>query len=51
VIGTDAYVVDAGVGSSDLAQVRKGLQSEVTPTGLYAGGAASVVIVNRPRTC
>ena len=33
VISTDAYVVDASVGSADLARVKKGLQAEITPTG------------------
>ncbi len=33
VISTDAFVVDASVGSADLAQVKKGLQAQITPTG------------------
>lgn len=33
VISTDAFVVDASVGSTDLAQVKKGLQAQITPTG------------------
>lgn len=84
VISTRSWVVDAQVGSADLASVRKGLQAEVTPTGsttrvfgtvksvgiiassssgtaifpvniavtgsptgLYAGGTADVLIVTR----
>jgi len=33
VITTNAWVVDASVSSADLAQVKKGLQAQVTPTG------------------
>jgi macrolide-specific efflux system membrane fusion protein len=33
VISTDEFVVNASVGSSDLASVTKGLQAEITPTG------------------
>jgi hypothetical protein len=33
VISTSAYVVDASVGSSDLASLKKGLQAQITPTG------------------
>ena len=33
VISTDQFVVDASVGASDLASVKKGLQVEITPTG------------------
>jgi membrane fusion protein, macrolide-specific efflux system len=33
VMSTGAYVVEASVGSSDLAQLKKGLQAEITPTG------------------
>ncbi len=33
VISTDAWVVDANVGSSDLASLKKGLQAQITPTG------------------
>ncbi|MCW2756543.1 MAG: HlyD family efflux transporter periplasmic adaptor subunit [Nocardioidaceae bacterium] len=33
VISTKKYVVDATVGSSDVAQLKKGLQAQVTPTG------------------
>jgi multidrug efflux pump subunit AcrA (membrane-fusion protein) len=36
VISTSSYVVDASVGSSDLAQLKKGLQVEITPTGSTA---------------
>jgi multidrug efflux pump subunit AcrA (membrane-fusion protein) len=32
-ISTDAWVVDASVGSSDLAELKKGQQAEITPTG------------------
>ncbi len=48
VISTDADVVDAAVGSSDLAQVKKGLQAEITPTGAAQrvfGTVSSVGIV------
>jgi multidrug efflux pump subunit AcrA (membrane-fusion protein) len=82
VISTSSWMVTASVGSADLAQVRRGLQAEITPTdgttrafgvvdsvgivassssgsatfpvtitvtgtptGLYAGGTADVVIV------
>jgi len=33
VITTNAWVVDASVSSADLAQVKKGLQAQITPTG------------------
>jgi multidrug efflux pump subunit AcrA (membrane-fusion protein) len=33
VISTDEFVVNASVGASDLASVKKGLQAEITPTG------------------
>jgi len=33
VITTNAWVVDASVSSADLAQVKKGLQAQMTPTG------------------
>jgi membrane fusion protein, macrolide-specific efflux system len=33
VISTDEFVVNASVGASDLATVKKGLQAEITPTG------------------
>jgi macrolide-specific efflux system membrane fusion protein len=33
VISTDAFVVNASVGASDLASLKKGLQAEITPTG------------------
>jgi multidrug efflux pump subunit AcrA (membrane-fusion protein) len=33
VISTSAWVVDATVGSADLASIRKGLQAQITPTG------------------
>jgi multidrug efflux pump subunit AcrA (membrane-fusion protein) len=33
VISTDEFVVDASVGASDLASVKKGLQAAVTPSG------------------
>ena len=48
VISTDAYVVDASVGSADLATVRSGLQVEITPTGATKkafGTVSSVGIV------
>jgi multidrug efflux pump subunit AcrA (membrane-fusion protein) len=32
-ISTKAWVVDASVGSADLAQLKKGLQAQITPTG------------------
>lgn len=32
-IDTSAWVVDASVGSADLAQLKKGLQAQITPTG------------------
>jgi multidrug efflux pump subunit AcrA (membrane-fusion protein) len=32
VISTDSFVVNASVGSSDLAKLRKGLQAEIAPT-------------------
>jgi multidrug efflux pump subunit AcrA (membrane-fusion protein) len=38
VISTSSWIVDASVGSADLAQIKKGLQAEITPTG----GAAKV---------
>jgi len=84
VIATDKWVVDASVSSADLAQIKKGLQVEITPTdtttkvfgivtsvgvvansssgtatfpvtiavtgspsGLYAGGTASVSIITK----
>jgi membrane fusion protein, macrolide-specific efflux system len=33
VISTDEFVVNAAVGASDLASVKKGLQAQITPTG------------------
>ena len=33
VISTDSWVVDATVGSTDLAQLESGLEAEITPTG------------------
>jgi len=33
VISTNAWVVQASVGSADLPQLKKGLQTEITPTG------------------
>jgi multidrug efflux pump subunit AcrA (membrane-fusion protein) len=33
VITTNAWVVNASVGSADLAQLKKGLQAQITPTG------------------
>lgn len=33
VITTDAWIVNASVGTADLARVKKGLQAEITPTG------------------
>ncbi|MCW2674052.1 MAG: HlyD family efflux transporter periplasmic adaptor subunit [Frankiales bacterium] len=32
-ISTDAWIVNASVGSSDLAQLKKGMQAQITPTG------------------
>jgi len=32
VISTSSWIVDASVGSADLAQLKKGLQAEITPT-------------------
>lgn len=32
-ISTDAWVVNANVGSADLAQLRKGMQAQITPSG------------------
>jgi multidrug efflux pump subunit AcrA (membrane-fusion protein) len=48
VISTSSWVVDATVGSADLASIRKGLQAQVTPTGATArvfGTVDSVGIV------
>jgi multidrug efflux pump subunit AcrA (membrane-fusion protein) len=48
VISTDAWVVNASVGSAELAQVKKGLQVEITPTGSTTkafGTVSSVGIV------
>ena len=48
VISTDAWVVEASVGSSDLAQLEKGLQAQITPTGSSTrvfGTVASVGVV------
>lgn len=48
VISTDAWVVDVGVGSADLAQLKKGLQAQITPTGsraLVFGTVASLGIL------
>ena len=48
VISTGSWVVDASVGSADLAQVKKGLQVEISPTGSTAkvfGVVSSVGIV------
>ena len=33
VISTDSWIVDATVGSTDLAQLKSGLEAEITPTG------------------
>jgi len=33
VLSTDAFVVDASVGSADLARLKTGLQARITPTG------------------
>ena len=33
VISTTSWVVDAGVGSADLPQLKRGLQAEITPSG------------------
>jgi multidrug efflux pump subunit AcrA (membrane-fusion protein) len=48
VISTRSWVVDAQVGSADLASVHKGMQAEVTPTGSTArvfGTVKSVGII------
>jgi macrolide-specific efflux system membrane fusion protein len=48
VIATDAWVVDASVGSADLAQIKKGQQARITPTGAgqaVFGTVSSVGIV------
>jgi multidrug efflux pump subunit AcrA (membrane-fusion protein) len=48
VISTTSWVVDASVGSSDLASIKKGLQAQITPTGATArvfGTVQSVGIV------
>jgi multidrug efflux pump subunit AcrA (membrane-fusion protein) len=48
VISTSSWVVDATVGSADLASIRKGLQAQITPTGATArvfGTVDSVGIV------
>ena len=48
VISTSSWVVDASVGSADLASLKKGLQAEITPTGSATkvfGTVASVGIV------
>jgi macrolide-specific efflux system membrane fusion protein len=48
VISTTSWVVEASVGSSDLPQLKKGLQAEITPTGSTAkvfGTVKSVGIV------
>ena len=48
VISTTSWVVDATVGSADLASVKKGLQAQITPTDSTArvfGTVASVGIV------
>lgn len=48
VVSTKAYVVDATIASSDLASVKKGMQAEITVTGLddtVYGTVASVGLV------
>ena len=48
VISTSSWVVDATVGSADLASIKKGLQAQITPTGATArvfGTVDSVGIV------
>jgi RND family efflux transporter MFP subunit len=47
-ISTDAWVVNATVGSSDLSQLKKGLQAQITPSGsttMVFGTIASLGIV------
>jgi RND family efflux transporter MFP subunit len=47
-ISTDAWTVSASVGSSDLAQLKKGLQAQITPSGasqLVFGTISSIGIV------
>jgi multidrug efflux pump subunit AcrA (membrane-fusion protein) len=53
VISTDAWVVDANVGSADLTQLKKGMQAQITPTGTTQkvfGTVASLGIVATPST-
>jgi multidrug efflux pump subunit AcrA (membrane-fusion protein) len=53
VVSTKAYVVDATVASSDVASVKKGLQAQVTVTGLDAtvyGTVSSVGVVAQTST-
>ena len=48
VITTNAWIVDATVGSADLAQLKKGLQAEITPSGVTTkvfGTISSVGII------
>ncbi|MFN2538902.1 MAG: efflux RND transporter periplasmic adaptor subunit [Mycobacteriales bacterium] len=47
-ISSDAWVVNASVGSSDLAQLKKGMQAQITPSGATQrvfGTVASIGIV------
>ncbi|MCU1679254.1 MAG: HlyD family efflux transporter periplasmic adaptor subunit [Frankiales bacterium] len=47
-ISTDAWVVNANVGSADLGQLKKGLQAQITPTGSTTrifGTIASIGII------
>jgi membrane fusion protein, macrolide-specific efflux system len=53
VISTDEFVVNASVGASDLASVKKGLQAQITPTGATAqifGTVTSVGMVAESST-
>jgi macrolide-specific efflux system membrane fusion protein len=48
VISTSSYVVDASVGSSDVGQLKKGMQADITPTGSTVtvhGVVASIGVV------
>jgi multidrug efflux pump subunit AcrA (membrane-fusion protein) len=48
VISTTSWVVEASVGSTDLTQLKKGLQTEITPTGSTTkvfGTVASVGVI------
>ena len=47
-ITTDSWLVNASVGSADLAQLRKGMQAQITPTGastMVFGTVSSIGIV------